>query len=134
MNSQETDTLGAVIPYAPEAKNAGSEADLLDRAGNAILGLVNQAAGTVAADLQAAREAAEKLADQLRVAHDQINKLEAKVRYYQDRMNRAEKWLHHISSEIEQKFLGADNSRSAGRRAPSQNEDNSPARLSFLQR
>ena len=131
MNSQETDTLGAVIPYAPEAKNAGSEADLLDRAGNAILGLVNRAAGTFQADLQEAREAAERLADQLRVAHDHIDKLEAKARYYQDRAERAEKWLHHISSEIEQKFLGADN---AGRRAPSKNEDNSLARLSFLRR
>jgi len=40
MTDQETDTLGAVIPYAPEPGNASSEADLVDRAGNAILGLV----------------------------------------------------------------------------------------------
>ena len=135
MTIQGTDTPEAVTPAdAPKAKNTDSEADLLDRAGNAILGLVNRAADTTEADLEEAREVAEKLADQLRAAHDRINALEANVRHYQDRLKRAEKWLHHISSEIEQRFLGGDNSRSASRHAPSQNENNSPARLSFLRR
>jgi DNA repair exonuclease SbcCD ATPase subunit len=104
----------AAIPYAPKEKNTGSETDLLDRAGNAILGLVSRAADAAAADLQEAREVAEKLADQLRAAHDQlraahdqINALKADVRHYQDRTNRAEKWLQQISSEIEQKFFDA---------------------------
>jgi DNA repair exonuclease SbcCD ATPase subunit len=146
MTSQGTDTPGAVMPLASEAKNRGPEADLLDRAGNAILGLVNRAAGTAAADLQEAREVAEKLADQLRAAHeqlqathdqlraahDQMNALKADVRHYQDRANRAEKWLQQISSEIEQKFLRADDSLPARRRAPPQNENNSPASRSFL--
>jgi hypothetical protein len=44
MTGQETDTRGALIPYAPEVGNASSEADLVDRAGNAILGLVNRRA------------------------------------------------------------------------------------------
>jgi DNA repair exonuclease SbcCD ATPase subunit len=141
MTSQETDTPGADIPYEPETKDGGPEADLLDRAGNAILGLVNRAAGTAAADLKESREVAEKLADQLRAtrdqlqaAHGQINALKADVRRYQDRANRAEKWLQQISSEIEQKFLGADDSRPARRRAPPQNENNNPERLSFLRR
>jgi hypothetical protein len=140
MTGQGTDSLGAGIPYAPEAGNAGSEADLVDRAGNAILGLVNRAAGTAAADLREAREVAERLAlqlqasrDQVRAADDQIKALKADVRRYQDRANRAEKWLQQISSEIEQKFLGADDSR-AGRSAPPQNEDNNAARLAFLRR
>jgi predicted nucleic acid-binding Zn-ribbon protein len=113
----------------------------VDRAGNAILGLVSRAADAAAADLQEAREVAEKLADelraaheQLRAAHNQINDLKANVRHYQDRTNRAEKWLQQISSEVEQKFLGADNSRAVRRRAPSQNENNNPAALAFLRR
>jgi chromosome segregation ATPase len=118
----------------------------VDRAGNAILGLVSRAADTAAADLKEARDVAEKLADQLRTAneqlrdahdqlrtaHGQINDLNADVRHYQDRANRAEKWLQQISSEIEQKFLGADHRRPVLRGAPQQNEDNSPAGLSFL--
>jgi len=141
MTRQETDTPGAVIPYAPETKNGGPEADLLDRAGNAILGLVNRAAGTAAADLQEAREVAERLAlqlqasrDQVRAADEQINALKADVRRYQDRANRAEKWLQQISSEIEQKFLGADDSRTVRPLAPQQKESNEPARLAFLRR
>src|SRR6516165_5056121 len=105
--SEVADTGGAVITYvAPNAKN--TEADVLDRAGNALLGLVNRAARTAEADLQAAREVAEKLADQLRTAQRQINDLDANVRYYQDRTERAEKWLNQLTSEIQQKFLGAD--------------------------
>jgi chromosome segregation ATPase len=126
--SQVTDTTGAVVPHAPKAKNTDSEADLLDRTGNAVLGLVNRAARTAEADLQAAREVAEKLADQLRAAQSQINELEATVRYYQDRTERAEKWMHQISSEIHQRFLGADDSDGARRMAERlQNQDKNRA-------
>jgi chromosome segregation ATPase len=134
-----TDTLEAAISDALEAQNTGS-ADVLDRAGNAILGLVSRAAGTVQADLQEAREAAEKLADQLRAtrdqlsaAHHQINALKADIRHYQDRADRAEKWLQQISSEIEQKFLAAGDGRPVRRLAPEQ-ENASPEKLSFLRR
>ena len=118
--TNQTEMRRSVIPYAPKGQNTNSEADQLDRAGSAILGLINQAADTTEADLQTAREAAEKFADQLRAAQARINQLEANVRYYQDRTDRAEKWLHQISSEIEQRFFGADNSRAVRRRAPSQ--------------
>jgi chromosome segregation ATPase len=113
MTDQLTDTPVA-IPYAPIEKSTGSEADVVDQAGNAILGLVDRAADMAVADVQGAQEVAEKLADQLRAAHDQlqaaqeqINNLEAKVRYYEDRTDRAEKWLHKISSKIEQRFFDA---------------------------
>jgi len=142
MTSQETKapTLEAAISDVLEAQNSGS-ADVLDRAGNAILGLVNQAAGTVQADLQEARQVAEALAeelrasrDQLRAAHDQINALTTDVRRHQDLADRADKWLQHISSEIEQKFFGADDKRALRRPAPQQNENDSPERLAFLRR
>jgi DNA repair ATPase RecN len=149
MTGQETDmpTPKTAISEALEAKN-GSEAEIVDRAGNAILGLVNRAADAAAADLREAREVAEKLTDelratderlraaqdQLRAAHEQINDLKADVRHYQDRASRAEKWLQQISSEIEQKFLGADDSRTVRPLAPQQNESNNPARLAFLRR
>jgi DNA repair exonuclease SbcCD ATPase subunit len=140
MTDQTTGT-PAIVPYAPKEKGTDSEAEIVDRAGKAILGLVSRAADAAAADLEEAREVAEKLADQLRAAHEQlraaheqINDLKVDVRHYQDRTNRAEKWLQQISSEVEQKFLGADNSRAVRRRAPSQNENNNPAALAFLRR
>jgi hypothetical protein len=119
--SEVTDTTGATY-VAPEAEHTA--ADIVDRAGNALLGLINRAACTAESDLQAAREAAEKLADQLRVAQSQINELEANVRYYQDRTERAERWMHQISSEIQQRFLGPDDSDDARRVAERlQNQD-----------
>jgi septal ring factor EnvC (AmiA/AmiB activator) len=107
----------AVVPYAPKARNAATEIDQLDRAGHAILGLVSRAADTTEADLRAARQTAEKFADQLKAANNQINELTANLRYYQDRTERAEKWLYQISSEIEQKFFGTNDSRPARRNA-----------------
>ena len=67
MTSQERDAptleadIEAAISDELEAQNTGSEAEIVDRAGNAILGLVGRAADAAAADLKEAREAAEKL-------------------------------------------------------------------------
>jgi len=106
-------TLRTVIPYAPKEKSMGSEADILDRTGSAILEFVKHAGEMTETDLQEAREAAEYLADRLRAANDQINDLKADLKRHQARADRAEKWLRQISSEIEQKSLAADDDRSA---------------------
>jgi DNA repair exonuclease SbcCD ATPase subunit len=114
-------TIRTVVPYAPKEKSTGSEADIVDRTGSAIFEFVKHAGDET--DLQEARDVAEKLAnelratrDQLRDAHDHINALKADVRHYQHRANRAEKWLHQISSEIEQRSsLRADDGRPADR-------------------
>jgi septal ring factor EnvC (AmiA/AmiB activator) len=108
-------TQRTVIPYAPKEKMTGSEPDTMDRAGNAILEFIKHAGETTETDLQEARQAAEYLADQLRAAHDQINDLKAEVRRHQVRADRTEKWLRQISSEIEQRSLGANDGRSARR-------------------
>jgi hypothetical protein len=55
MTGQNADN-SAVVPYAPKAKSRDTEADQLDRAGHAILGLVSRAADTTDSDLRAARE------------------------------------------------------------------------------
>src|SRR6516164_9288594 len=141
--SEVTDTRVAAIPDVAEAKNRA--ADVVDRAGNAIVELVNRAANNGEADVLDGRDTAKKLAYQLRAAQGRINELEANVRYYQDRTERAEKWMHQISSEIHRKFLGADDTDSARRMAerlqnldkprvmlrPSRRE---PATPSFLRR
>jgi len=139
--SEVTDTGAAAIPDVAEAKNTEADvvdraADVVDRAGNAIVELVNRAASNGEANLLAAREIAEKLADQLRAAQGRINELEANVRYYQDRTERAEKWMYQISSEIQQRLLGGDDTDSARRMAErlQQAQSNTPATPSFLRR
>jgi hypothetical protein len=100
----------AVVPFAPKSNPSG---DQLDRAGNAILGLLNRAASAAEANYQQAVEMANKLSAQVRAAEGRMRELEAKVRHHQDRADRAEKWLYQISVEIEQKFFGRDNNRAS---------------------
>jgi hypothetical protein len=99
----------AVVPFAPKSNSKPEAGDQLDRAGQAILGLLHQAASTAEANNQKAVELAHKLSAQLRTAEDRIRQLEATVRHHEDRAERAEKWLYQISMEIEQKFFGSDN-------------------------
>jgi hypothetical protein len=93
----------AVVPFAPKSNASG---DQLDRAGKAILGLLNRAASAAEANYQQAVEMANKLSAQVRTAEGRMRELEAKVRYHEDKADRAEKWLYQISVEIEQKFFG----------------------------
>ncbi len=93
MSGQDPDTAEPAIPFAPKAKNA---AEVVERAGQAVLDLIHRAADTTEANLQQARDVAEKLADQLRAAQNRIKELEANARYYQDRADRAEKWAKVI--------------------------------------
>jgi hypothetical protein len=98
----------AVVPFAPKL-NAKSEAgDELDRAGQAILGALREAAGVAEARYQQVVEKTHQLSAQLRSAEDRVKELEARLRHHEVRAERAEKWLYQISVEIEQKcFDGA---------------------------
>ncbi len=110
MSGQNSDTAGPPIPFAPKATNA---ADVVESAGQAILGLIHRAADTTEANFLQARDVAAKLADQLRDAQNRIRELEADARYYQDRADRAEKWLYQIAAEIERRFTSMDAGRHA---------------------
>jgi septal ring factor EnvC (AmiA/AmiB activator) len=95
----------AVVPLTPKSNTKSQAGDELDRAGQAILGVLDRAAGAAEAKYRQAAEMTHKLSDQLRAAEDRIRQLEANVRHHQDRADRAEKWLYQISVEIEQKFF-----------------------------
>jgi chromosome segregation ATPase len=103
------DTLEPVIPFAPKRQRkvvSDRSADSLDTTGEALLGLLQQAAGR-------AEENNQRLDDlkaQLYAAQDRIAQLEQDVRYYFARADHAEKWMLQISAEIE-RFFGADDSR-----------------------
>ena len=112
MSGQASNIPEPVLRFAPsKVKNpAPYTDDPVDSAGQALLGLVQRAAGIADANGQRARG----FAAQLRAAEDRIKALEADVRYFQDRATRAEKWLLQISTEIEQRFTATD----AGYQAP----------------
>ena len=103
-----------IVPFAPKGKVPVSDAaDPLDAAGRAILGLLNRAADVAEANSQRAVDMAQKLSAQLRAAEAQIKQLEGDARYHEDRADRAERWLQHISSQIEQRFFAAEDGQRA---------------------
>jgi len=81
----------------------------LESAGQSVLGLLEWAAGMVEKNIQHAVGVAQKLSHELQSAEQQIRELEEDVRYCKDKADRAEKWLRHISVQIEQRFFGATN-------------------------
>jgi hypothetical protein len=101
----------AVVQFAPKPNAKPEPGDPLDRAGQAILGLVHRAAADVEANHRHAVKTTRQLSAQLRVAEDRIRELEAHARHQQDRAERAERWLHQVSVEIEQKFFGRTEDR-----------------------
>jgi hypothetical protein len=111
MSNRSTVVADAVVPLAPKSNSRSETGDTLDRAGQAILGLLNRAASAAEANSQQAVEMANKFSGQVRAAEGRMRELEAQVRHHQDRADRAEKWLYQISVEIEQNFFGRDDSR-----------------------
>src|ERR1700704_3680916 len=97
-----------VIPFAlskmafrPEVREPG---DPVDRSGQAIIELLQQAAETANSNCDRAMELAHKLSLQLRSAEERIRELESDTNHFHDRAQRAEKWLARTYQEIEKKM------------------------------
>ena len=84
---------------------ASKDASQLDSAGQAILNLLQRAAGAAEANSRKALETAQNLSSQLRAAEDRIVELEAEVQHYRGKSERAEEWLSRISTEIEDRLI-----------------------------
>ena len=102
-----------VIPLAPKTNAKPEAGDPLDRAAQAILGMLRRTAADAEAKNHQALAVTHQLTAQLRAAEDRIGELEAHARHHQDRADRAERWLYQISLEIEQLFFGRDDGRPA---------------------
>ncbi len=111
MSNRGSGAAEIAIPRAPQLGSRPEADDPVNKAGQAILGLLHQAANAAEANRHQAVEVAQKLTGQLRAAEDRIRELEAQVRYHEDRTDRAERWLHQISIEVEQRFFGQPNGR-----------------------
>src|SRR5262249_5101546 len=77
------------IPYARQ-RDVHHDSDMVERSGQAIVALLQQASNSANADCDRAQEYAHKASIQLRAAEDRIKELEADLRLYQDRALRAE--------------------------------------------
>ena len=98
-----------VIPFAPPPREQRQtfSTDPLDRSGQAIVSMLEEAVDVARGDCERAMDLAHDLSLQLRAAEDRIAQLEGDIRHYQDRAIRAEKWMNRIHSEIEDRFFNA---------------------------
>src|SRR5690349_12960648 len=92
-------------PNSTASNRSTSQDGKADSVGEAILGLLNAAAGKAVADVQQAQEASQKLSRQVHVAQGRIADLEAEVRLYREKAERAEVWLSRIVNEIENRLI-----------------------------
>jgi|SRR6476660_5962343 len=114
------------VTVSPKSNVRSEAGDPLDAAAQHTLDLLRRAAVAAEANYQQAIEIADKLSAQLRASEDRIRELESKVRYHHERADRAEKWLYHISVQIEQDFFGDDASRSSQPSPPQAAPRNQP--------
>jgi len=113
--SERTIETKKIIPFAPTNREPRDDSDPMDRSGQAIVVLLQQAADTANTNCERALELAHKLSMQLRTAEDRIKELESDIRHYHDRAQRAEKWLARIYKDIEEKFFEHKQGRSEQR-------------------
>jgi hypothetical protein len=104
-----------VIPFAPNKayrqEPPRDDGDPVDRSGQAIIELLQQAAETANSNCDRAMELAHKLSMQLRSAEERIRELESDTNHFHDRAQRAEKWLARIYKDIEDKFFNPESGR-----------------------
>lgn len=100
-----------IVQFAPKSNAKPEAGDPIDRAAQAILGLLHRTAADTEAKNQQALGMTHQLSAQLRAAEDRIRELEAHLRHHQERADRAERWLYRISLEIEQQFFGLNEAR-----------------------
>ena len=103
MNPSADQLTRKIVPFGPSAGD--KQSDELDRSGEAIISLLQQAADAARANEDRAADILQKLSAQLRATEDRAAELEADVQAYQDRAFRAEKWLLRVHKEIEDKFF-----------------------------
>ncbi len=113
VNQRMAEAAKKVIPFAPAEKDAAHHVDPMDRFGDAIITLLDQAARVVDEDCKRAMDLAHKLSLQLRAAEDRATQLQVHLQYFQDRAARAESWLARIHKEIEDKLLSQKPVRAA---------------------
>ncbi|HLQ93900.1 MAG TPA: hypothetical protein VK148_28100 [Xanthobacteraceae bacterium] len=99
------------IPYAP-ARDVRPDGDTVERSGQAIVALLQQAADSANSNCDRAMEYAHKISVQLRASDERIKELEGDLRHFQDRAERAEEraqraesWLVRIYKDVEQRFF-----------------------------
>ena len=89
-----------VVRFVPQQKRQ-AELEPIDRAGHAVIALLQKAADIAEENIERAMTVAHRLGLELRTAEDRIRELEGEVERLESRATRAEQWLGTIKKEIE---------------------------------
>jgi hypothetical protein len=98
-----------IIPFAPAPKGGAPDpGDQIERSGEAIVGLLREAASVAKETCERAVDKAHQLSVKLHAAEARVAELEMDVQHYQVRATQAEKWLLRVHKEIEERFFGSE--------------------------
>jgi len=100
-----------VVRFAPQQKRR-AEFEPIDRAGHAVIALLQKAADIAEENIERAMTVAHRLGLELRTAEDRIRELEGEVERLESRATRAEQWLGTIKKEIEDTIIAPMEARS----------------------
>ena len=100
-----------VVRFAPQQQRR-AEFEPIDRAGHAVIALLQKAADIAEENIERAMTVAHRLGLELRTAEDRIRELEGEVERLESRATRAEQWLGTIKKEIEDTLIAPMESRS----------------------
>jgi chromosome segregation ATPase len=100
-----------VVRFAPQQKRR-AEFEPIDRAGHAMIALLQKAADIAEENIERAMTVAHRLSLELRTAEDRIRELEGEVEHLESRATRAEQWLGTIKKEIEDTIIAPMEARS----------------------
>jgi chromosome segregation ATPase len=99
-----------VVRFASQKPRA--ELEPIDRAGHAVIALLQKAADIAEENIERAMTVAHRLSLELRTAEDRIRELEGEVEHLESRATRAEQWLGTIKKEIEDTIIAPMEARS----------------------
>jgi TolA-binding protein len=100
-----------VVRFASKP-NPRAEFEPIDRAGHAVIALLQKAADIAEENIERAMTVAHRLGLELRTAEDRIRELEGEVERLESRATRAEQWLGTIKKEIEDTIIAPMEARS----------------------
>jgi hypothetical protein len=99
----ETTPPDAVRKFVPKRKQP--DAHPTDRAGEALLAILKEAAAVAYEDRDRVMTLTHELSRRLQAAQDRLHHLEDEVEHFRARAASAEKWLQMIEREIEQTLI-----------------------------
>ncbi len=105
MTDQNLDAPEQVRKFAPKRKPRGNKHPT-DQAGEALIGMLHEAARTSDENTGRVMELVHDLTQQLRAAEEQIGQLQRDIEHFRARATGAENWLERIQQEIEHTLLG----------------------------